>query len=141
MGFIYKIEVEGELYIGSTKNKYLGQRQYKHNYNLNIRNANYYLYRFCREKKVEKIICELIEEVDNSELRLLEQEYIKMLEPSLNTYRAFQTEEEKKEQKKEHNKKNNKKHNKINNKIKSNCPICNKQFIKRYIKSHIKSQH
>ena len=31
MGFIYKIEVEGQLYIGSTKQKYLCRRQQLHN--------------------------------------------------------------------------------------------------------------
>ena len=101
MGFIYKIEIGEDLYIGSTKQKYLCDRQKLHNHDLNNphrKNYNLLLYKFCREKKVKKIICELIEEVENGELLLLEQEYIKMLEPSLNTYRAFQTI-------KEHNKK------------------------------------
>ena len=135
MGFIYKIEIEGELYIGSSKNK-LNIRQALHNYRLNNHNSkygNYYLYRFCREKKVKKIICELIEEVDNSELRLLEQEYITMLEPSLNSIRAIRTEQEKKEQ--------IRLDNKINNKIKGNCPICNKEMLKKSINSHIKRKH
>ena len=98
MGFIYKIEVAGELYIGSTKNKYLSNRQALHNHVLNNSNhkkSNVYLYRFCREHNVSKIICELIETVENDELLLLEQEYIKMLEPTLNIRRAYQTEEEK----------------------------------------------
>ena len=132
MGFIYKIEVAGNLYIGSTKNKYLSNRQAIHNYylnNINSNNYNIYLYRFCRKKKVKKIICELIEEVDNSELRLLEQEYITMLEPSLNSQRAVQTKEERIEQMKEINK------------IKGNCPICNKEMLKTSINKHIKSQH
>ena len=38
MGFIYKIVVAGEIYIGSTKIKYLCQRQAKHNQDL--RNPN-----------------------------------------------------------------------------------------------------
>ena len=49
MGFIYKIEIDNELYIGSTKQKYLSQRQGLHNYRLtNPNNTNYniYLYRF-----------------------------------------------------------------------------------------------
>tara|TARA_R110000823_G_scaffold278811_1_gene397178 strand:- start:33 stop:455 length:423 start_codon:yes stop_codon:yes gene_type:complete len=140
MGFIYKIEVAGELYIGSTKYKYLSQRQGIHNYTLNNPNSkdtNSYLYRFCREKKVKKIICELIEEVDNSELRLLEQEYITMLEPSLNSRRAFRTEQEKLEQIRLKNKKNGKK----KNKIKGNCPICNKEMIKNNIYKHIRNIH
>ena len=131
MGFIYKIEVEGELYIGSTKNK-LYDRQGEHNYRMRTignRDYNIYLYRFCREKKVKKIICEMIEEVDDTELVLLEQEYIKMLEPSLNSHRAFQTEEEYKEQKNLHNKK------------KSNCPICGKEMLKNNINRHITNIH
>ena len=127
MGFIYKIEVEGELYIGSTKKK-LYDRQSNHNHDLNnpnSKNYNTYLYRFCREKKVEKIICELIETVDDNELVLLEQEYINMLEPTLNTRRAYQTEEELLEY----------------NKKKSNCPICGKLMLKRHIKKHIRNIH
>jgi|TARA_R110000824_G_scaffold4834_1_gene22830 hypothetical protein len=136
MGFIYKIEVEGELYIGSTKHK-LYIRQREHNYDLNIRNSNSYIYRFCREKKVKKIICELIEEVYDNERILLEQEYITMLEPSLNINRAFQTEKEKLEQ----IRLKNKKHNKINNKIKSNCHICGLEMLKTNINKHIKNNH
>ena len=131
MGFIYKIEVEGELYIGSTKKK-LYKRQTLHNYylnNPNSKNYNTYLYRFCREHNIEKIICELIEEVDNTELVLLEQEYITMLEPSLNTRRAYRTKEEHLEQMR------------LINKIKSKCPICNKLMLKNYINRHITNNH
>jgi hypothetical protein len=135
MGFIYKIEVESELYIGSTKQK-LSHRQAEHNCRLNnpnYSNYNYPLYRFCREKKVKKIICELIEEVNDSELVLLEQEYIKMLEPSLNAYRAYRTiEEYKKQIIKDHKKSNSKK---------NNCPICNKEMLQNNIKRHIKNNH
>jgi hypothetical protein len=101
MGFIYKIEVAGELYIGSTKNKYLSNRQGEHNYRMRtIHNKDYniYLYRFCREKKVKKIICELLETVEDSELKILEQEYINMLEPKLNSQRAYRTQEQLKEE-------------------------------------------
>jgi hypothetical protein len=87
MGFIYKIEVAGELYIGSTK--YLCQRQNQHNCSLNNSNDkgyNYPLYRFCREHNVKKIICELLETVEDSELVLLEQEYINKLQPKINFY-------------------------------------------------------
>jgi hypothetical protein len=135
MGIIYKIEIDNQIYIGSTKLK-LYQRQGQHNQclkNPNNKDYNIYLYKFCREKKVKKIICELIEEVDDTELRILEQEYIKMLEPSLNTRGAFQTIEEKKEQLILKNKKNNN--------IKSNCHICNKEMLKRSIKKHIGRIH
>ena len=136
MGFIYKIEIDNELYIGSTKQKYLSQRQQLHNRDLNNPNYSNYnspLYRFCREKKVKKIICELIETVDDSELRILEQKYIKMLEPSLNTRRAHRTIEQHKEQIRLANKKYSQK--------KSNCPICDKLMLKRNINQHIRNIH
>ena len=136
MGFIYKIEVGEECYIGSTKKKYLSQRQQLHNQCLNNPNNKDYngpLYRFCREHNIEKIICELLETVDDSELRILEQEYITMLEPSLNSIRAFQTEEERLEQKLLDIKKQNNK--------KSNCPICGLEMIKKNINRHIRRFH
>jgi hypothetical protein len=132
MGFIYKIEVGGELYIGSTKLKYLCQRQTEHNQALkNPKNTHYNgpLYRFCREHDVSKIICEFIEEVDDTELRILEQEYMNKLKPTLNIRRAYRTEEERLEYHKKHNK------------IKSNCPICGKEMIKNILKRHIKNIH
>ena len=136
MGFIYKIEVEGQLYIGSTKLKYLCQRQGLHNHDLNNqhrKNYNTPLYKFCRTHNVKKIICELIEEVDDNELKILEQEYINKLEPSLNTIRAFQTEEERLEQKLLDRKKQNNK--------KSKCPICSKEMLKQNISRHINRIH
>ena len=144
MGFIYKIEVEGQLYIGSTKQKYLCRRQQLHNQclkNPNRKEYNIYLYKFCRNHNISKIICELIEEVDDSELRILEQEYMNKLKPSLNSYRAYQTKEERKEKMKEYNKKHHKINNPINNKIKSNCPICGKEMLKNNIKRHIRNNH
>jgi|TARA_R110000796_G_scaffold116314_2_gene228792 hypothetical protein len=131
MGFIYKIEINNEIYIGSTKQKYLSDRQSGHNQalrNQKCREYNSHIYKYCRTHNIEKIICELIEEVDDTELKILEQEYIKMLEPSLNTYRAYRTEEEVIQYAK-------------GNKIKSNCPICNKEMLKRHIKLHIQRKH
>jgi hypothetical protein len=136
MGFIYKIEVGGECYIGSTKKKYLSDRQGLHNYNLNnpnSKNYNTYLYRFCREYNIEKIICELLETVDDTELILLEQEYITMLEPTLNSYRVYRTEEQRLEQIRLKNKKHNN--------IKSNCPICGLEMLKNNIKRHSLRKH
>ena len=132
MGFIYKIEVEGELYIGSTKNKYLCNRQAKHNHSLNNPNDIHYntpLYKFCREHKIKKIICELLETVDDTELRILEQEYMNKLKPSLNSNRAYQTEDERLEQIRLYSNK------------KSNCPICDKLMLKNSIKQHINRIH
>ena len=135
MGFIYKIEVDNELYIGSTK-KNLSYRQASHNCKLNNlpnKDSNIYLYRFCREKKVKKIICELLQTVDDTKLKILEQEYINKLKPSLNTIRVCITEEQRIEKKKEHTNKNNK--------IKSKCPICGKEMLKNNIYRHIRNIH
>ena len=135
MGFIYKIEIDNQIYIGSTKQK-LYKRQSIHNHELNNqhrKNHNSLLYKFCREKKVKKIICELIEEVDDTELKILEQGFIDLLQPSLNSYRVYRTEEERQEYKNLHNK--------INNNKKSKCPICDKLMIEKYIKTHIKNIH
>ena len=132
MGFIYKIVIGNDLYVGSTKKKYLCDRQRHHNYylnNPNSKNYNTYLYKFCRTHNIEKIICELIEEVDNNELVLLEQEYINMLEPSLNCKRAYRTIEDLKEQ------------IRLKNNKKSKCPICDKEMYNRNIKTHIKNIH
>ncbi len=132
MGFIYQIKVNNELYIGSTKQKYLSSRQGEHNKCLNNQNNKNYnnpLYRFCRTHNIEKIICELIVEADNNELKILEQEYMNKLNPKLNTYRAYRTEEELKEQ------------IRLKNNKKSNCPICDKEMNKNYINRHIKSHH
>ena len=71
----------------------------------------------------------MIEEVDDSELKILEQEYITMLEPNLNSYKAYQTEEEHKEQ------------IRLHNNIKSNCPECGKEMLKNNIKKHIRNNH
>ena len=139
MGFIYQIKIGEDFYIGSTKLK-LSQRQQLHNQCLNNpKNIgyNYYLYKFCREHNVKKIICELLETVEDGELKILEQEYIKMLEPTLNTNRAYRTIEEYKEQMRLINKK----HSEKNNKIKSNCPICGLEMLKKNIKQHIKNIH
>ena len=135
MGIIYKIVVGEKIYIGSTKLK-LCQRQSQHNQGLrnpNSKDYNLPLYKFCREHNVEKIICELIEKVDNDNITIKEQEYMDLLNPTLNTCRAFRTEEQLKEYQKDYMKKKNK--------IKSNCPICYKKMIKNNIKQHINNIH
>jgi hypothetical protein len=113
MGFIYRVEIAGELYVGSTKVRLLCNRQKQHNYNLRTPTRKGYnspLYIFCREHNVKKIICELIETVDNENIKIKEQEYIDLLQPSLNTYRAFRTEEQRIEENKEYMKEYNKKY-------------------------------
>jgi len=131
MGFIYQIKVNNELYIGSTKQK-LKIRQNDHNCNLNNSNRkgyNYPLYKFCREHNVKKIICELIEKVNDSELVLIEQEYMNKLKPTLNKQRAFQTKEQLKEQ------------TLILGRRKINCPICGLNLLKNSLYYHMKHLH
>jgi hypothetical protein len=135
MGIIYKIVVAGEIYIGSTKQK-LYQRQSNHNKSLrnpNCKDYNNPLYIFCREHNIKKIICELIETVDNDNIFIKEQEYIDLLNPTINSHRAFRTEEQRIEQQKE----NRKKHNKI----KANCPQCGMLMVKGNINRHIRNIH
>tara|TARA_R110002126_G_scaffold279322_1_gene426197 strand:- start:2507 stop:3076 length:570 start_codon:yes stop_codon:yes gene_type:complete len=105
MGLIYKFVIGEECYVGSTKN--LIERQKKHNRNLRNENYNYLLYKKCREYKIEKIILELIEdEVEEEDLKIREQFYIDKLKPTLNSLRAFTTEEDTKLMDKEWHKKN-----------------------------------
>ena len=164
MGFIYKIEVKNELYIGSTKKNLLSQRQGQHNYSLR-NNDNLPLYKFCKENKIEKIICEMLEKVDNENIVIKEQEYINKLNPTLNTNKAHSTKEDRKktihksrekykdkynEKKREHynNNKNeinekrkikyneNKKEMLEKQKEKIKCDKCGVIITKRYLKNH-----
>ena len=142
MGFIYKIVIGEDLYIGSTKNKYLSHRQGQHNHilnNPNVKNYNNPLYKFCREHNVKKIICEMLEKVDNENIMIKEQEYINKLNSTLNTNRAYRTEEERIEQKildrKKQNEKNNEK-NKEKNKEKIKCDLCGSIVSKGSLKRH-----
>ena len=143
IGIVYKIEIGEKIYIGSTIKK-LNQRQTLHNYKLRQNKDKCKLYVECRKNGITEISCLLIEEkeIENElEIRLLEQEYITKLQPTLNMSSACTglTTEDKKEYNKEYDKKryenkkeyfkeryeNNKK--KIKDRIseKINCPICN----------------
>ena len=164
MGVIYKIVIGEECYIGSTKN--LIERQHKHNSNLNSDNYTSPIYKFCREHKIEKIILELIEdEVEEEDLKIREQFYIDKLKPTLNAYRAYNTEEDTKQKKSAHGiryrannkeklkewRENNKEELKLkkkeyyeNNKEKINekyketvkCDLCNIEITKHNLKRH-----
>ena len=92
IGRVYRINVnKDDFYIGSTIKK-LNDRQAQHNDILkqNIRTNK--LYEKCRENNITKIICILLEvrEVEDiDEIRLLEQEYITKLQPTLNSHFAY----------------------------------------------------
>ena len=137
MGFIYKIVIGEDIYIGSTKNKYLCNRQYTHNYKLK-NGCEYKLYKFCRENKVEKIICEMLEKVDNENIVIKEQEYIKMLEPSLNSHKAYQTIEEKKINDKKYREENKDKIKKYREENKNRRKEYDKKYYEENKKGKIK---
>jgi hypothetical protein len=164
MGLIYKIVIGDNCYVGSTKN--LKNRQRQHNCHLNNDTKTSPIYKFCREHNIEKIILQLIEdEVEEEDLKIREQFYIDKLKPTLNSLRAYYTEDEKKENKKNWNKKwyenhtekalekvkeyqqNNKEqikfkkkeyyeNNKEKLKEKVKCDLCNIEIIKTNLKRH-----
>jgi len=106
IGRVYKIEIGENIYIGSTKQK-LKERQLQHNNRLqqNIRKNK--LYEKCRENNITEIICIPLEdkEIENElEIKILEQEYIEKLNPSLNHNASHRPEEYSKEFKKEYSK-------------------------------------
>jgi len=107
IGTVYKIEIGENIYIGSTTQK-LCNRQGLHNFHYRDNTKINKLYKKCRDNNITKIICILLEQKeveDIDEIRQLEQQYIDELNPSLNSWSAYITEEDKKEKHKEKNKK------------------------------------
>jgi len=90
LGFIYIIWVGLEFYIGSTWD--MDDRERKHKYN--SKTSKLKLYKAIREnnKFVMEVHHEFICETD-TELRQEEQRTMDLLNPTLNTYRAFNSEE------------------------------------------------
>ena len=109
IGRVYKVEVnENDFYIGSTI-KSLEKRETKHNFDLRKNVNKCKLYEECRKNNITKIICILLEEreiKETKEIRILEDKYIKELQPSLNERSAYTTEEDKKEYDKEYKENN-----------------------------------
>ena len=127
MGFIYKIVIGEDIYIGSTKNKILSQRQGQHNYKLR-NGCEYILYKKCRENNIKKIICRMIEKVDNNKLLELEDKYIRELKPTLNKNNVISTTEDvKQRRKKEYD---------IKYKEKIKCDLCGSIVSKGNLKKH-----
>jgi hypothetical protein len=148
MAIVYKININGEFYIGNTRGKYLSLRQNQHNWSLRNPHSKDYnnpLYKFCRKHLVEKIICILIEDEIEEEYRFIkEQQYMNIIKPTINQRKAFQTEEEKKEQDRVGHKnyyKNNKDKISEQNKKTIKCNLCNKELRKTSLNRHIKTQH
>ena len=156
-GIIYKIEICNEIYIGSTIEPLI-ERQRKHNSDL--KNKTIKLYETCRTNDINKITLIEIEKVkinNKKELRILEQEYINELQPTLNMCKAHRTEEDIKEndknrpnkrerydQKKiyyQQNKEKIKENVKKNSKIKVNCEFCGLELNKGNLLYHKKKFH
>ena len=88
-GFIYKIEFEDELYVGSTTSR-LKQRETEHKYQLKKHN-NAKLYTMLNEHNVSTVKCILLERIEcqnREQLYVLEQKYIDELKPTLNQNRV-----------------------------------------------------
>ena len=166
IGIVYKIEINNEIYIGSTIDK-LNKRQRNHNITLKENIKKYKLYDECRKYNITKIICITLEkkEIENEEeIRLLEQEYIDKLQPTLNCNSAYtgltQTEYNKNYKKnniekirelkkkwrdnnKEYYIEYNKKHKEsinVDRTKKIKCDVCDKFVSKRNISTHKKTK-
>ena len=160
IGRVYKVEVnKDDFYIGSTILR-LCERQALHNDTLRKNVRKNKLYEKCREHNITEIICIKLEEKeieDIDEIRLLEQEYITKLQPTLNLFSAYtgltRKEYDKKyiKQYRETNKETVKKKqteyyiknkDKISErqKEKINCPICNKIVSRCNIAIHKKTK-
>ena len=140
-GYIYKIEVGNDLYIGSTIDKRLCDRQAKHNYKMK-QYPNRLLYKKHYENNLDKVKCILVKviEFENlQELKILEQEYIIKLNSTLNSQKAFQSKLDRKEYKKKWDE-DNKKQLQTLYKQKIQCPNC-KSIVNKYsLNRHQKSK-
>ena len=111
---IYKIYNDDMAYIGSSKNFKDRMRYHKSDcYNENRKSYNLFIYQYIRTHggwdEFTKEIIHTCEVADDTEQRMVEQEFIKNNECKLNCKKSYQTKEERKEQKKEWNEKNKEK--------------------------------
>ena len=146
------------IYIGSTTNFYRRKSEHKSDCNNeNSKDYNNYKYQFIRDnggfKNWDMILIENVSCNSKREIEKIERDYIDKLKPSLNTYKSYTTEQEKKEYEKEYYENNktkiNEKRNqyfkkyrednkkKINQKI--NCEFCNCLSSKLNMKRHQRS--
>ena len=106
-GIVYKIELNDEIYVGSTEEK-LCRRQSKHNYEIK-KYPNRKLYKSCIEEGIEKIKCIWVADIEfnsTAEKRAIEEEYRKDLNAKLNSRKCYRTVEEKKIDDKKYREKN-----------------------------------
>lgn len=139
-GIVYMIKVGEDIYIGSTREKYLCSRQATHNRDLR-QNKNFDLYIKCNELKIEKIECIFITNFyfdTIEELRKEEEKYRIEYNATLNMKKC-QTDFKNKNYNREYYK-NNK--NKIleYNKEKVICDICNCEISRNHLARHKKTE-
>jgi len=138
-GRVYKItnNLTGDFYIGSTKHKIL-KRWIEHKYNSTNperRSYNCKLYQNYREHGIDNFRIEKIEKLNvknKDELHEREQHYISLFKPTLNTQRAFTTEETRKETLRKYLEKNKEKIYEGNKKRCARFKEKNEQHIKDY---------
>jgi len=154
---VYRIECIDtdvkEIYIGSTFNLNMRIIKHKNTY----KKYNFKVYKFIRENggwDNFNIVVEVKTPNHNKEeLVELEQIYLDLLEPELNSKNASGVEKKKKieyqkeygqtdkikEYRKEYEKSDKRRINKKEyNRIKANCPKCDKEILKRCINRHLK---
>ncbi len=102
-GFIYKIVItENDIYVGSTIDLYMREASHNSRYKSNKDNK---LYKTAIEKNIEKLKCELLEEIDFDkleELKQKEEKYRLKLNANLNDIACYRSEAEVKEYYKEY---------------------------------------
>jgi len=134
-GMVYKIELDNEIYVGSTEQK-LCERQSNHNHDLK-KFPNRKLYKTCIEQGIEKIKLIWVADIEfnsTAEKRMKEEEYRKKLNAKLNSIRCYITEEEAEDNRKEYIKNNKEKITQYKKEYRKN----NKEIISQYNKNYSK---
>jgi hypothetical protein len=132
-----------DLYIGSCKNYRKRYNRHKESY----KNCNFLVYQFIRQNggwdNWDMIVEVKTDDLSKEDRRILEQCYIDLLEPTLNSKNVKGWDMERKKNYDKNYKKEYRKTDKYINsrKIKINCPHCNKKILKNNISRHIKKQH
>ena len=150
MAYIYKFNINGKSYVGSTKN--IRKRMNKHKstcYNQNNKKYNFKLYKFIRENGGwDNVDIHILQKCNKSVKRIVEDFYMKHYNCELNDRGAIFNREKKKEYLKEYYKNNNeyrkdyaneyRKNNKEKLSEKFNC-ICGGKYTHSNKALHLKT--
>ena len=104
-GIVYKIELDNEMYIGSTEQQ-LCDRQRGHNSDMK-NSPHRKLYKKCIEQEIETIKCIWVADIEfnsTAEKRAIEEKYRKELNATLNSQRCYTTKKERREDQNANNK-------------------------------------